>query len=459
MVARGNQKDCGAHSPQYGHRWTNGGETMLNRKIMQRLIAWKTKPTKKSLLLQGARQVGKTYIVDRFAEQHYKHYVSLNFEQQSSLRDIFDGDNDVDHIVARIKFAKPGSVFIPGETLLFLDEIQSCPNARVALKFLTMDGRYDVIASGSLLGINYKDVSSYPVGYTERITMHSLDFEEFLWAIGVNEEMIQYVRGFFDRRVKVDDTIHEQMMRYFRQYIVIGGMPSAVRSFVQTRDYQQVLDEQRGILADYEDDIAKYAEGTEKAKARACFLSIPRQLARDTKKFSYAVVEKKAGARKYAGSLQWLYNAGIINFCHCLETPQLPFEGNADDRKFKVYMRDTGLLIAMLEDGAQRDILNNDLGIYKGAIYENIIGDMLAKNGHRLYYYEKDSRLEMDFLIRYHDMATAIEVKSSANRKAKSMQSMIENHGVEHGIKLSSGNMGAIGERIDVMPLYMAMFL
>lgn len=236
-------------------------------------------------------------------------------------------------------------------------------------------------------------------------------------------------------------------------------MPSVIQTFVDTHDYAQVLEEQRGILADYEDDIAKYAEGSEKAKARACFLSIPRQLARYTKKFSYSVVESKAGARKYAGSLQWLYDAGVINFCHCLKTPQLSFEGNSDDRKFKVYMRDTGLLIAMLEDGAQKDILDNNLGIYKGAVYENIIGDMLAKNGHRLYYYEKNSRLEMDFFIRYQDTAAAVEVKSSENRKAKSMQSLIENYGVKRGIKLSAGNMGMAGEQVEVMPLYMAMFL
>ncbi|OZG66148.1 ATP/GTP-binding protein [Bifidobacterium hapali] len=432
---------------------------MLERKIEKRLIAWKNKQRKKPLLLQGARQVGKTYIVDRFAQKNYEHYVSLNFEKQSLLRDIFDGNNDVDHIVARIMFSVPGSVFVPGKTLLFLDEIQSCPNARTALKFFALDGRYDVIASGSLLGINYKDVSSYPVGYTERVVMHSLDFEEFLWAMGVDEHLIQYVKGFFDSRSKVDEVVHQRMMAYFRQYIVIGGMPSVVQTFIDTHDYAQVLEEQRAILSDYEDDIAKYAEGSEKAKARACFLSIPKQLARDVKKFSYAVVEKKAGARKYAGSLQWLYDAGIINFCYCLQIPQLPFEGNADDKKFKVYMRDTGLLIAILDNGAQKDILDNNLGIYKGAIYENIVGDIFAKNGHRLYYYEKDSRLEMDFFIRYNDVATAIEVKSSANRKAKSMQSMIENHNVSHGIKLADSNMGFAGENIEVMPLYMAMFL
>ncbi|PLS32145.1 ATP/GTP-binding protein [Bifidobacterium margollesii] len=432
---------------------------MLKRKISSALLDWKNNPNHKSLLIQGARQVGKTFIVDQFAHDHYDHYVSLNFEEQTKYRDIFNGDNDIDHITARIMLAKPGSTFVPGKTLLFLDEIQSCPNARTTLKFLTMDGRYDVIASGSLLGINYGEVSSFPVGYVERLTLHSLDFEEFLWGLGVSETVIQYVKSFYDNRTKVDESIHAQMMEYLRQYIVIGGMPAVVQKFLESHDYLQALAVQRDILADYEDDIAKYAKDSEKAKARACFLSIPNQLARDSKRFTYSVVEKGSNARKYGGSLQWLYDAGIINFCHRLEIPELPLEGNADNTKFKVYMRDTGLLVAMLEDGSQKDILDGNLGIYKGAIYENIVGDIFAKNGKRLYYFERNSKLEMDFFIRYQGMATAVEVKSSANRQAKSMRSMIDNYGVQHGIKLSPGNMGMAGDKVEVMPLYMAMFL
>lgn len=432
---------------------------MLQRKIMNQLIAWKSREQRKCLLLQGARQVGKTYIVEEFGKQYYEHVITLNFEKNSSYRDVFEGDYDVDRIVARIMLAVPGSRFVPGKTLLFLDEIQSCPNARTALKFLSIDGRYDVIASGSLLGVGYGEVSSFPVGYIERVTMYSLDFEEFLWALGIDPAVIEYVRGFYESRTKVDESVHAQMMDYLRQYIVVGGMPAVVRNYVEHRDFLQVLDEQRDILADYEDDIAKYAKDSDKAKARACFLSIPKQLARDSKRFSYAVVEKGSGARKYGGSLQWLYDAGIVNFCYCLERPELPLEGNADNRKFKVYMRDTGLLVAMLEDGSQKSILDGDLGIYKGAIYENIVGDMFAKNGRRLYYFEKDSKLEMDFFIRYQGVATAVEVKSSTNRQAKSMRSMIENYGVKRGIKLSPGNVGKAGEQVDVLPLYMAMFL
>lgn len=411
------------------------------------------------LLLQGARQVGKTYSVSEFGRAEYEHVISINFEESPAYRTIFDGSLDVDNIIAQISLVVPGAVFEPGKTLLFLDEIQSCPNARTALKFLTIDGRFDVIASGSLLGINYGAVSSFPVGYVEHETMYSLDFEEYLWARGVERSAVSYLRGFFERREKVPDAVHDRIMSLLREYIVVGGMPNVIQTFLDTHNFQNVLNAQRDILTEYENDIAKYAEGAEKAKARACFLSIPKQLARDSKKFSYSVVEPRSNARKYGGSLQWLYDAGIVNFCHRLANPELPFEGNADNTKFKVYMRDTGLLMAMLEDGSQKDVINGNLGIYKGAIYENIIGDIFAKSEKPLYYFEKDNRLEMDFFIRYNDQATAVEVKSSANRKAKSMQSLIENHRVAHGIKLSPGNVGTAGAKVDVLPLYMAMFL
>lgn len=284
----------------------------LKRKVMDRLIRWKHNPDKRCLLLQGARQVGKTFIVDQFAREQYEHYVDLNFEYEARYRDLFTGDNDVDGLVERIKLAVPGSVFVPGKTLLFLDEIQSCPAACTALKFLSLDGRLDVIASGSLLGINYAEVSSFPVGYVDRETMYSLDFEEFLWAMGVEPSTIAYVKGFFDRREQVPEAVNEQMMDYLRQYVAVGGMPRAVQAFADDHDYGRVLHIQRTLLDDYRDDIAKYAKDSEKAKARACFDSIPRQLARDSKRFTYGLVEKGSGARKYAGSLQWLYDAGIM---------------------------------------------------------------------------------------------------------------------------------------------------
>jgi len=323
---------------------------------------------------------------------------------------------------------------------------------------LTQDGRFDVIASGSLLGINYKEVSSYPVGYVEHLEMYSLDFEEFLWANGVTSASVADIREYFDERKTVPPAMHERMMELFKEYIVIGGMPRAVDEFITTHNFANVLKVQRGILADYEDDIAKYAKDSEKAKARACFLSIPKHLSKDYKKFQYSIVERGGTARKFGGSLMWLYDAGVITFCYNLSIPELPLEGNAKSDVFKVYMCDTGLLMAMLEDGSQEDVIDGNLGIYKGAIYENIVADIFNKSGKKLYYFEQNSTLEIDFFIRRNKMATAVEVKSADNTKAKSLNSVFSKYGVKRGIKLSAKNVGGT-DSFDSYPLYMAMFL
>ncbi len=431
---------------------------MLQRKITENLIQWKNQPDKRCLVIKGARQVGKTYIIDKFARDQYKNYIYINFDENPSYQLIFDGDFSVETLIKQISLRVPGAKLVPGETLIFLDEIQNCPRARTALKFLAIDKRFDVIASGSLLGINYKDVPSFPVGYVEHLEMYSLDFEEFLWANGVSSESINDIKEYFIEKEKVPAAMHERMMQLLKEYIVVGGMPRVVSEFIQTHNFARALKLQKSIISDYFDDIAKYAEGAEKTKARACFLSIPKHLAKDYKKFQYSTVDKNGSARKYGGSLMWLYDAGIINFCYNLATPQLPLEGNAKSDIFKVYMRDTGLLMAMLEDGSQEDIMDGNLGIYKGAIYENIIADIFGKAGKKLYYFEYNSKLEIDFFIRYQKRAVAIEVKSAENTKAKSMDSVIENYGVEYGIKLSSKNVGVNGQ-IDSYPLYMAIFL
>ena len=306
----------------------------------------------------------------------------------------FGGDLDVDTLIKQISLRIPNSKLVPNETLIFLDEIQNCPNARTSLKFFTMDKRFDVIASGSLLGINYKAVPSYPVGYVEHLEMHSLDFEEFLWANGISNESILDIKEYYKKREKVPIAMHERMLELFKDY----------------------------------------------------------------KKFRYGYVEPRATAKKYQGSLMWLYDAGIINFCYNLTNPELPLEGNARSDIFKVYMRDTGLLMAMLEDGSQEDIIDGNLGIYKGAIYENIIADIFTKSGKKLYYFEHNSKIELDFIIRYNKVATVVEVKSANNTKSKSMISAIENWNVKHGIKLSTKNVGGTDE-VDSLPLYMAMFL
>lgn len=431
---------------------------MLERKMYNQLVAWKDKPDKMSLIIKGARQVGKTFIIDKFARENYKKYIYINFIENPKYKAIFEGDLDVESIIKQMTLRVPNVEIIPNQTIIFLDEIQNCPNARTALKFLSMDKRFDVIASGSLLGINYKEVDSFPVGYTEQLEMHSLDFEEFLWANGVSKEGIGYLKEYFDKKEVVPTAMHERMLGLFKEYIVVGGMPRVVNDFVTNHNFANVLKMQKAIINDYLDDIARYAESVEKTKARACFLSIPKHLAKDYKKFRYSLVSPSGSSRKYEGSLMWLYDAGIINFCHNLALPELPFEGNARSDAFKVYMRDTGLLMAMLDDGVQQDIIDGNLGIYKGAIYENIIADIFTKNQKKLYYFEYNSTLEIDFFIRYERKVTAIEVKSSTNSKAKSLESVMTNYKVEKGIKLAPSNYGN-KNGIDIYPIYMAMFL
>lgn len=431
---------------------------MLKRKIANDLIEWKKREDKLCLLVKGARQVGKTFIIDEFAHANYKYYTRINFDENPAYKAIFDGDLDVETLIKQISLRVSNAELIPNETLIFLDEIQNCPRARTALKFLAIDKRFDVIASGSMLGIHYKDIPSYPVGYVDTIEMYSLDFEEFLWANGVLPHSISDIKQFYMKKEKVPPAMHERMMQLFKEYIVVGGMPRVVNEFVTTHNFANVLRIQKSIIGDYTDDIAKYAEGNKKAKARMCFLSIPKHLSKDYKKFQYSLVESSGTARKFGGSLMWLYDAGIINFCYNLALPELPLEGNAKSDVFKVYMRDTGLLMAMLEDGSQEDIIDGNLGIYKGAIYENIVADIFGKAGKKLYYFEQNSKIEIDFMIRFNKQAVAVEVKSAENTKAKSLTSIIENYGVKHGIKLSAKNVGST-EVLDSYPLYMAMFL
>ena len=431
---------------------------MLKRKIEEKLIEWKKNKDKSCLIIKGARQVGKTFIVDKFAKENYEYYTYINFIENPEYNEIFEGSLNVDNLIKQMSIRVENAQIEPYKTLIFLDEIQMCPKARTALKFFATDKRFDVIASGSLLGINYKEVPSFPVGYVEHLEMYSLDFEEFLWANKISENSIEDLKSYFINREMIPNAIHTKMMELFREYIIVGGMPRVVTEFINTKNFSKVLKLQRSIILDYEDDIAKYADNTGKARAKACFESIPRQLAKVYKKFQYSVVEKNSTAKKYADSIKWLKDAGIINICHNLSNIDLPLEGNAREDCFKVYMADTGLLMAMLEDGAQEDIIDGNLGIYKGAIFENIVADIFSKSGKKLYYYERDSKLEIDFVIRYNRKAVPVEVKSADNTKAKSLNSLFEKNLISLAIKLSSKNIGET-EKILSYPLYMAMFI
>ena len=358
---------------------------MLRRKIQDTLLQWKNTPGHKPLIIKGCRQCGKTFSVREFAKKYYKHEIYLNFLQDSSYASIFSGSLEVNHLVMMMSALLPDAVFEAGTTVIILDEIQDCPDARTALKFFHLDGRFDVICTGSLLGVRGygKEPKSVPVGYETVIDMFPLDFEEFLWANGISEPMISVLEECLKKESPVPEALHNRFRQLLLQYVVVGGMPEAVQLFVDTKQVGSVLRLQRDIIRSYEDDMIKYADKKDKGRIAECFQSIPKQLSKENKKFQYSVVRKGGTAAQYAGSLQWIEDAGIISRCYNLTLPELPLDGNAIEDIFKVYVKDTGLLISMLEDGTQFDVLQGNLYGYKGAIFENLIADFFAKMGRR----------------------------------------------------------------------------
>lgn len=436
---------------------------MLTRKMEQKLIDWKNTENHKPLIIKGCRQCGKTFSVLDFAKKNYKHVVYLNFFENPDYVSVFSGSLEVDTIVMMLS-ALLGSeaVFETDNTVLVLDEIQECPDARTALKFFRIDGRYDVIGTGSLLGVKGygKEPKSVPVGSETIIDMYPLDFEEFLWANGVTPPVIEMLRQCLRKEIPVPEALHNRMKQLLLQYTVVGGMPDAVQTFVNTKQMDEVLQIQRDIVRSYEDDMVKYAEKKDKSKIKECFQSIPKQLSKENKKFQYAVVKKGSTSSKYAGSLQWIEDAGIVVRAYNLSITELPLDGNAEEDVFKVYMRDCGLFVSMLEDGTQFDILRGNLHGYKGAIFENLIADIFGKMGRKLYYFHKDSGLEVDFVIRYRGECTLVEVKA-ASGNTKSTKTILrhpEKYHVYHAIKLGDYNVGC-SEQILTLPLYMAFLL
>ncbi len=436
---------------------------MLKRKVIEQLASWKADPNRKPVILKGCRQCGKTFAALHFAQEHYGSVVYINFFESPQAKEIFAGSLDVDQIVMMASALLGSSArFVPGETAVILDEIQECPQARTALKFFSLDGRYDVIGTGSLLGVaGYgSEPASVPVGYETVIDMHPLDFEEFCWANGISTEMIDMLRSCLQAEAPVPPALHSRMRELMLQYAVVGGMPEAVKSFVLNHDASKVLQIQRNIVRAYEDDMVKYAPAADKPLIKQCFQSIPRQLAKENKKFQYSLVKKGSTAARFAGSLQWVEDAGITVRCRNLSITELPLDGNAIEDQFKVYMADTGLFASMLEDGTQFDILNGNLLAYKGAVFENLIADILSKMGRPLYYFKKDSGLELDFVIRYKGACTPLEVKAS-DGNAKSLKTVLrhpEKYHVDQAIKLADLNVGRSGG-VLTLPLYMAFLL
>lgn len=443
---------------------------MLKRKIYDDLIEWKNirrnEQIRKCLLIKGARQVGKSFIVKEFGKREYSSFLCIDFFRNPELKYVFEGNLTSEEILKRITASVRDFRLVPGDTLIILDEIQQCGNARTAIKFLAEDMRFDVISSGSLMGLTYgedddKEVEvpdSVPVGYESQITMYSLDFEEFLWAYGYNETAISVLRSYFEAGETVPESIHNKYESLFREYMVVGGMPEVVADFAVNKDFNRVERIQRDIIAEYRDDIAKHAKGKEKQYVRMCYDAVPKQLAKELKKFQYSSVEKGQTRRKYGGSVQWLKDSEIVNACYNIREPYLPLMANAKEDQFKLYINDTGLLCCMYGYETKLAILNDTIrGNARGGIYENIISECLIKRGYTLYYYKPDSEHEIEFLIEKDGEVIPVEVKAG-NNPTPSLNSYIEDFSPSYAYKLIGGRNGTIGAKIT-LPHYFVMFI
>ena len=436
--------------------------TLLRRKIDSYLLAWKSNPNRKPLIVKGARQIGKTRSIEWFARQNYKNVISINFVEQSKYRNIFDDGYEVNNILKNISLLNPDIIFIPGDTIFFFDEIQACPNCATALKFFKLDGRFDIICSGSLMGINYREIESNSVGYKEDYEMYSMDFEEFLWAKGYDDKVIE---DLYQHMLEVKPLSQLQvdiMLALFRDYIITGGMPEVVNTYIVNKTFSGTLPLQQQLLKDYEEDITKYAVGLDKAKIKTVYNNISAFLAKENKRFLITKLAKNARNRDYVGCVDWLADAGVINICYCMNVPELPLKGNYNPSLYKIYFKDTGLLIASLDEESQEDLrANKNMGTYKGAIYENIVADMLEKQGYRLYYFNGNTpALEMDFFIRDANSLIPIEVKANDGATASLNKLIISDKypDVKYGIKLGYKNIGFNG-RFYTFPYYLTFLL
>ena len=450
---------------------------MLRRKFYDTLLDWKKSKKQETLLVNGARQIGKTYIIEKFGKENYKSYIYLNLVKNPEQKNIFEGTLEPEEIYKRLSLYVPSTKLVESDTLIFIDEIQSCPKARTALKFLAIDSRYDVIASGSLLGIHYnkkkeeeeiEEEISIPVGYERELMMFSLDFEEFLWAKGYDENPISVLREYFDKKQKVPagseeknwtDGLNEKFLSILREYMVVGGLPEVVNTFLATANFQEVHKAQQKIFRAYEDDINHYAKNSEKPKIKACYDSIPRQLAKEYTKFQYKTVEKNGTAKKYDNSLSWLSDAGLISMIKNVSLPVLPLKAYEQPENFKVYATDIGLTTCMFGFETQAALIKKTLkGPAKGGIYENLIFDILYKRGYHLNYYKRqDNTQEIEFLFEQNEAAIPVEVKSKKG-ETESLNNFIKEFEPPYAYKLIDGNVG-VNETKITLPQYMAMFI
>ena len=434
----------------------------LRRKIDDYLLAWRNREDKLPLIVKGARQIGKTESIFHFAQKNYENIVSINFVLEPKYKTILSDGYGVNEIIKNISLLDPSKKFIQGKTLIIFDELQEVPDIATSLKAFKLDGRFDVICSGSLLGINYKKIHSNSVGYKTDYEMLSMDFEEFLWAKGYTEIHIDNLLKHMQDGDPFSDTELAVYKKLFLDFCVLGGMPAVVKKYIETGTFSETLEIQRQIQLDYEEDIRKYAEGLDQTKIVSVYRNVPAQLAKENKKFQLSKIDKKARSREYMGCITWLEDAGVISKCYCLNYPELPLKGNYDESKYKIYYPDTGLLIASLDEEAQEDLrANKNLGVYKGALYENFVAEAFIKQGLGLYYYKKESAtLEEDFFVRTKDELVPVEVKANNNR-SRSLRKLISSDSysdIHWGIKLADSNVG-IEDGICTFPYFCTFLL
>lgn len=437
-------------------------ELYLERKIDKYLSEWNKDPERKPLIIKGPRQVGKTESIIRFSLDNYDSVIYINFVEEPKYKMIIDNGYSVAEIIKNISRIDPAKKFIPNNTIIIFDEIQDFPKIATSLKFFKIDGRFDVICSGSLLGINYREIESNSVGYKTDYSMSSMDFEEFLWANGYNEDDIQDMFRHMQENSPFSKLEMEIYNTLFLDYCILGGMPAVIRQYIEKGTFEGSLMMQRQLLEDYREDIRKYADGLDQGRIMNVFEKIPNQLAKENKKFQISKVAHGARFKDYRGCIEWLNDSGIVQICYCLNYPELPLKGNYDDNKFKLYFFDTGLFVSMLDDEAQTDLrANKNMDIYKGALYENIVAEALVKSGYQLYYYKKDdSTLEQDFFVRTQKQLIPLEVKAK-NGKSKSLRTLISDEAypdIKYGIKLTSSNIG-FSDNIITFPYFCAFLL
>ncbi len=434
------------------------GDTMLKRKITQSLIEWHDNPNRQALLIKGPRGVGKSTSIDRFAKEYYKYVVKIDFEKNPELINVFNENLDVTNLIKKVSLFLQVEKIVSGQTLFFFDEIHLCPNVRVAVKNFVNNQKFDVIMATSYFGINPEVFPTTALAHEEIMDMNSLDFEEYLWASGVSSTIIHDIKHYFTNKLPVPDALHELMLNIFYEYMTVGGMPEVVNSFLNTHNFSLITKKHAKIIQMYTKDMKRYLSKPDYTKSVKCFLSVPFQLDKENKKFQYGLVEAKTAARKYEKNLLWLYYADMVDICFNLNTPKMPYAQQAKYDVFKVYYKDIGLLTSSYGGDAQIAIHTGKLKSYHGALLEAVVADILMKNGKKLYYFDRNTTLEADFLIKFNDKNTVLEVKEADNTKSKMIESMFENFGLNQAIKLSLNNVSST-KNVITYPIYMAMFL